>query len=395
MRKMQGVDPTTLLPANTTVPVVGTGQHFDSGLVTSCGALYFKNKSNVGVNIVFDNGMSAEIPAWHARLFSMKQRVNQLWLSQAYQLPIATSPISQLDYEVYQAGEDTSGLYTGPINYRTTIGNHLGLGQTFDALLTAFPSLDITINTPQVFGLGAGFLNLAGVSASTPGYLVLGYFNSDMGRQTFLDTRGNKEMAWQLFNITIPNGGGAQTFLFAPANWCKSLAIYGFTAGVSINGLQIKRSQDAVGAYTQVLGGGTTANKLFDLGIFWGPDGMPNQVSQGSTRGFDILANFGNTSGAPQALTMECYGAVVAYDEAVVIVVYEDWQGNNYTLGTTKIGQLTNWPIDFLVPIPITDPTQTNFGSISLTVISSHVFYNTHYKLDITVPCIVSFLAPE
>lgn len=121
MRTMEPFDPSTL-PAVVGFPTVGQGEAQDSGLTNGCGALYFLNKSNVGINLVFEDGSRTILPAWFARVYVLKNKSNQLWMSQAYQLNTQGSPISMLYWEAMQQGEDTTGLYNGPLTYQTNIG---------------------------------------------------------------------------------------------------------------------------------------------------------------------------------------------------------------------------------------------------------------------------------
>lgn len=131
MRPTTPIDPSTIPAVNTNVPTTGQGMVVKSGLQTGCGTLYFLNKSNIGIWIVFEDGSTGIIPAWWARPFTMQQKTNQLWLTQAYILnSTAGNPISQLFLEVYQANEDASGLYSGPIPYQQNLGNNVPINAT-------------------------------------------------------------------------------------------------------------------------------------------------------------------------------------------------------------------------------------------------------------------------
>ena len=126
MRTMEAFDPSTL-PAVTGVPTVGEGQPQNSGLTNGCGALYFLNKSNTGIHLVFEDGSRTILPAWFARVYKLKNRSNQLWMSQAYTLNTQGNPISMLYWEAFQQGEDITGVYNGPLTYETNVGNSVPL----------------------------------------------------------------------------------------------------------------------------------------------------------------------------------------------------------------------------------------------------------------------------
>ena len=124
MRVMQPFDPSTLPQASGSRPTVGEGTAQDSGLTNACGTLYFLNKSNVGVNLLFDDGSYSILPPWFARVYVLKNKTsNRVEMSQAYNLNAQGQPISQLYWEAYQQGEDTTGLYNGPLPYQLNVGN--------------------------------------------------------------------------------------------------------------------------------------------------------------------------------------------------------------------------------------------------------------------------------
>lgn len=125
MRVMQPFDPSTLPQANSSRPTIGEGEAQDSGLTNACGTLYFLNKSNVGVNLLFDDGSYSILPPWFARVYVLKNKTsNRVEMSQAYVLQTQSNPISQLYWEAYQQGEDTTGLYNGPLPFQMSIGNN-------------------------------------------------------------------------------------------------------------------------------------------------------------------------------------------------------------------------------------------------------------------------------
>lgn len=174
MKPQPPFDPSTLPNLNTSTPTTGQGVVFNSGLTTGCGTIYFINKSAVGMWCVFDDGETAEIPAWWARPFAPKKKVNQLWLSQAYTLVNASMatgiPISSCTIEVYQQTEDASGLYSGPINYQTSVGNPVatvGLSNFFDVTNPAYGG-----NGNGVFDNTAAFLSAISAAQSAGGGIV-------------------------------------------------------------------------------------------------------------------------------------------------------------------------------------------------------------------------------
>lgn len=157
----------------TTTPTQGQGKAWPSGLlINGCGTLYFINKSNVVIYAVFEDGSVTEIPAWWARPYKPRTKTGQIWLTQGAVLNTQQQPISQLTLESFQPNEDTTGLYSGPINYQTNIGGGalsqatqvIQTGQVAPTpVLEATPSasfvgaiLESIINNDGSFKFGAG-----------------------------------------------------------------------------------------------------------------------------------------------------------------------------------------------------------------------------------------------
>lgn len=114
MKILPNIDPTTIASAGP------TGLTVDTGLTSGCGTVYYMNKSNVGIKIIYDNGFNIILPAWYARAVVFQAQSMRQTFEQAYVLNQFFPPISQLYMEAFQKGEDTSGLYSGPIPYQST-----------------------------------------------------------------------------------------------------------------------------------------------------------------------------------------------------------------------------------------------------------------------------------
>lgn len=333
--------------------------------------------------------------------------VPEMWLediaiSQKYNGKLTIAPIvnispanvngslsSLVSINTFSAGEITTPR-SQPLGTPAGIGK---AGQTVDAVLEAFPSVDITITTPQTFPLTAQFLNLAGVSAQNPGYLILGYLDCDSGRATFKNTRGNKEPLSLSQTVTIPASsiGNIQVFTLAsPANYLTCLMFQGLSAGLNIANVEVKRGADPVASYQGIIvGANLTATTTINVANIYAPDGFTNFVGAG---GINIRLT-SNNSGAQASYTMYVFGYQLAYDEAEYFVSYTDWLNNIYDLGVGRVGQNLLLPLNFLVPIAITDPLQTNFGSLTIQVSPSQSYYNSHYTFDTFIPCVVTQLA--
>lgn len=154
MRVMQPLDPSTLPQASGSRPTVGEGTAQDSGLTNACGTLYFLNKSNVGVNLLFDDGSYSILPPWFARVYVLKNKTsNRVEMSQAYVLQTQSNPISQLYWEAYQQGEDTTGVYNGPLPFQMSVGNNtVTIAQLLQNLSTNPALIEVLQATMEVSG---------------------------------------------------------------------------------------------------------------------------------------------------------------------------------------------------------------------------------------------------
>lgn len=333
--------------------------------------------------------------------------VPEMWLediqlTQSYNGKVTITPIvniapanvnsslsSLVSLNVFQPGE-LSAPRAQPLGTPGGIGK---AGQTVDAVLEAFPSVPCNIAQQNTYALTPAGLNVSGVSAQNPGYLVLGYLNCDNGRLTYKDTRGNKEVAYfQGQNVTVPGSttGNKQEFSLS-GNFLTALLFFGIPAGITITNIELKRLADPAANYvfwpnfTNI-----TTTTTISLVSTWGPDGFTNFEVSG---GISIRLTMNNTAGGAQSFSFNAYGYQFAYDEVDVAFSYQDWQNNIYDLGTGRVGQNVTLPLNFLIPIPITNPAQTNFGNILIQVLSFNIFYNTNYTFDVFIPCFVTQLA--
>ena len=106
------------LPTKTTPAIV------PSQLTKAGGALYLLNQSNNNYQIDFQNGNTATLAAQHARLYKLRFPLDAFVAS--VQSMVLAAPIKnpQVWGEAFQAGEDVSNLYSGPLT-----NDILALGQ--------------------------------------------------------------------------------------------------------------------------------------------------------------------------------------------------------------------------------------------------------------------------
>lgn len=195
MRIMPPIDAASIPAVTTNTPTPGQGTVYPSGLTNGCGTLYFLNKSNFGLLLMFEDGSVVSIPAWFARPFKVKNKSNQLWIVSAYMLNIASPPIQQLWYEAYQANEDATGLYSGPIPYQSTVGGNVTSTVSGISNQGETPPIDVIFDQPA--GYSSPTIHLTDL-----GQLLLALKNN-AATQYYLDLASlDIPQEWQVQQLT-------------------------------------------------------------------------------------------------------------------------------------------------------------------------------------------------
>lgn len=179
MKVLPPIDPTTINNMRGSILTV------DTGLTTGCGTIYYMNKSNVGIKVLFDNGYNMVLPAWYARSLVLQNKSLRQTFSQQYILNQQNPPISQLYMEAFQKGEDTTGLYSGPIPYQSTNAIQ-GSVTTANLLNNQGNAAGLDIITSAILGS-----NNQTVTLTNDGKLTLGSSGVSSGSLTIVTGFGN------------------------------------------------------------------------------------------------------------------------------------------------------------------------------------------------------------
>lgn len=179
MKVLPPIDPTTINNMRGSILTV------DTGLTTGCGTIYYMNKSNVGIKVVYDNGYNMVLPAWYARSLVLQNKSLRQTFSQQYILNQQNPPISQLYMEAFQKGEDTTGLYSGPIPYQSTNAIQ-GSVTTANLLNNQGNAAGLDIITSAILGS-----NNQTVTLTNDGKLTLGSSGVSSGALTIVTGFGN------------------------------------------------------------------------------------------------------------------------------------------------------------------------------------------------------------
>ena len=305
--------------------------------------------------------------------------------------PPGGAPAQQLAVHGYMKGNEPPELIT-PLNRLASIGNQVNVG--FNAVLSCDPALSTVYPQPPVtVPLTPAHLDLSKVSPANPGYLVLKYLYSTGGNSSHTkELLLKNESLFQSQIVTVPSNaaGNQQIFSFATANWIKMLGFFGFGAGITINIIEIDKDNSVYEGLILPGPGTITTFGTLDVGAFYGPEGKTNFFGAG---GFNVRLTMSNTAGV-KTFGMNFYGGKASYDENFFGFSYIDWLGNDYSLGVFRIGQQLILPLEMVVPIPITDPGQSNFGSLGFLLLGNSTTYNLFETVDFSIPCAITFLTP-
>lgn len=298
---------------------------------------------------------------------------------------IARSLANYVTVNAYRAGE-LAHPQAQPIG---TLGSTANISQAYQAAFLFNPGLNISAagNTASSSLSSPPFPNMDQVSASNPGYLLLGYLHSSNARELIVPYRsGYREALSQTFAITIPNGGNTQVFQLTNATAITGLAFYGWSsasANVGAGSINIDRKDNnflGVVPTPPVTGAGGTVQ--VDLTKQFGPYGFEGyaQAAVGPT-GLRVQCNFFNTTGGNVTVTLTVTGSFLAFDDARLAVTFTDWAtpANVYTLAIVRLDEVDHVPLNFLVPTPVTDPAMANFGTITYKVLNVTEYYATKY----------------
>lgn len=224
MQVLPNLDPTTI--GN----MVGGSDTVSTGLTTGCGTVYYMNKSNVGINIKYDNGFTITLPAWYARPVVLQNKSLRQTFTPVYTLNQQNPPISQLYMEAYQKGEDTTGLYSGPIPYQNTSSITTGVVTANNVISTGIAAgSDIITGQPSGDTNPAVVLtndgNLALGSATRTGSIDMPGGGATVGSLTIQDV------------INLVSGTISRLSLFGPYTLSTTPAFFNHNLGAIPDGI--------------------------------------------------------------------------------------------------------------------------------------------------------------
>ena len=282
-----------------------------------------------------------------------------------------------------------------------TVGSTANISQEYQETFANQMSLDVSGLNSASQSLGATFPNIAQVSAGSPGYLLLGYLSSGGAREMIVPYRnGYREGLSSFQTVTVPIGGGVQTFQLVNSTAIGSLGFQSFTAAIGVLSIGDITVDDNDGNFSEVFLsngniGGSGVSTLLSLINQFGPYGFET-IRNPSAGGMRVRLSINNSSGATQTFGFQMMGSRFAFDDIICTVSFTDWAtpSNTWTIARHRLSEAKEFPLDFLVPTPITNPVQTTFGTLTYTVINTTEFYASHalagiYTIDFVIPALL------
>lgn len=139
----------------------------------------------------------------------------------------------------------------------------------------------------------------------------------------------------------------------------------------------------------------TAGGTAFDLESYFGSY-YGSQSGEGAGGGFVLKVTANNTNASSQQINMTLYGIAKTFQNNVWLIDYQDAHNQLHRIGTFDDSQIgKTFLLDRLVTVPITDPTNPNFGTLLFTLLQSqHPFY-TLETYNIVMGIAVAYLLPE
>lgn len=266
------------------------------------------------------------------------------------------------------------------------------IGTRSDLVFHASLMIDSTVSTPQIAALspiGAG-IDLGRLPGSVAAYLSI--------KEAVVSTRKSPSFSdkhraatTQSQTTNAPPGNTPVNVYFNTGNptFFKSIGWTCTTSSTNILIGAILVKEHWNGTYYNTL---TTINSPIEIaaggpqvqltGFFDALDGLINfDISQ---PGFDVQYTIANSTGANQTIACEMYGSNYSFDWTQLLVQYVDWYGQPYNVGIFDDRAFSQpFGLGQKIPFPITNENQTNFGSLSFTVLNSQSSFNTQYTYDV------------
>lgn len=341
------------------------------------GFIIFYNQSIYGLQVIFADGENIYLPAGARRWFLLSKPSSQFtWvILNTANVPPLMAPLNIVTIETMDLSDtapqaDILSIMTSLTNPGALLDGaelNFGWGQNFTFVAgSASANIALTGTAPN---------QLASFVPGATAFLLIRDFllESTQGRLT---TRGNPEtFLSQMLTLSIPaNANLLQiTQTFTGAMFLSGLAVQTIGSGVTINNIEVKRTQDPVGSFVAVVAAiSQPTNSFVNIQSLFGPYGFTNYTSP---YGIDVRFTVSNTNAGVRSLTFMVGLGILAMDDINATITYIPPQGAPPLLLCETInirGDAIFLPLGKFSPIALPDVASTNYGTLSVHLLTGN-----------------------
>ncbi len=281
-----------------------------------------------------------------------------------------------------------------------------GWRYTEDFSYTAQPLLVPSTVIPQPLPISFQnvLLDLNAVPGNVAAYLVLRHVYMSV-KKSIPYNSNLRGFSWSGFqNVTVPASasGNVQAFTINPSpfgmEYAKKLLISSVPAGITITKVEICPASNAPSGYVDLATGNITSPNGIDLESIFGTGyGLPANSRLAGTPGINVRFTSNNTNGSPTAFGYALYGLADTAQNSQYLVQYQDRNGGIHNVGIFDDRQYAqDFLVDRIIPIPITDPTRSDYGNLLFTtIIAAYDYYPGGDFYNVVLNASIAYLLPE
>lgn len=258
-------------------------------------------------------------------------------------------------------------------------------------------ALDLTKTSGQVVPLVFNStyqnfkLNLQAIPGNIGAYPFIRYIDiSAQKAANYIGDRDLYTLGFNNFSQTFPaSSTTTQQSNVTNLDQLKKLLLNTIPAGVTITDIQI--GVFGSGSFVDLFPGNITAGGTsIDLESYFGARGA-SAGFQGA--GFTIKITANNTNGTSQNINATLYGVSKGFQNNVWLIDYQDAYNNLHRIGTFNDAIISKFfPVERLINVPLTDPTNPNFGTLLFTLQRTDNTFTNLETYDIVVSLSIAYL---
>lgn len=276
---------------------------------------------------------------------------------------------------------------------------------TEDFTFTASPQLDGSSNNIQKIDISFNIadLDLNAIQGASAAYLVLRhvYMAVKKNRVYYESLRG---YAWSGFlGHTVPGSTSGDIYqtTINPSpygmTYARKLKFATIPSGITITKVEIAPTVQNTNFADLALASFTSVQDI-DLESYFGSGyGLTANNRNTLAPGIDLRITANNSNAGSQQYVIVLYGTGDTDQSLQWLVRYKDIVGQYHNIGIFDDYERTkDFNVNRIIPVPITDPTSTSFGSLEFTdVYRGEDYYNDGNLYTIVVNAAIAYLVSD